>query len=438
MSQHKVLHISGLSALKLAAFVVSILMVIGYGWLPERVVKLYPIENSVLSIFSDEGIGGKSRVIWLDQDQSEFQCTVPSSDSVQYCGGSITWWQNDGVKYYDFSNFDRLLLDVNYQGQAANLVINLYNQPDNAAAKGSTSEQKAMSVNVRTRDFNQPVEVSFSDFKVADWWISQFNVSREFAHVELDKISSIGVASSPPFSHQPDIIAIRGIYAAGVYFSKETLYASLLVFWALLLMSEALFHYWALHRRIARDAAKLQTLSEMSAKYKVKAETDKLTGLSNREGLAQTLKAIEQNQAQGHYALLLIDVDHFKKLNDQHGHNVGDLVLEELAHVINKSIRSTDLLCRWGGEEFVLLFRYTQAQDVYPFAEKIRLEIASASFAGTLNLSITVSIGSAFMALHEKFEQTFKAADQALYTAKRSGRNQSIEAAQHKEQTNPE
>ena len=406
-------------------------MVIVYDWLPARVVQLYPIENSVLSIFSDEGVGGKSRAIWLDQNQSEFQCTVPPSDSVQYCGGSITWWQNDGAKTYDFSGFDRLLLDVAYRGQANNLVVNLYNQPVKPAALGVTSEPKAMSVNVRTRDFNKPVEVFFRDFRVVDWWINQFNIPREMAHVEKDNVSSIGIASSVPFNHQADIIRIRKIYALGAYFSKETLYASLLVLWAILLVSEALFHYWALHRRVARDAAKLQTLSEMSAKYKVKAETDKLTGLSNREGLAQTLKAIEQNQAQGHYALLLIDVDYFKKLNDQYGHNVGDLVLEELARLISKSIRSTDLLSRWGGEEFVLLFRYSNAEDVYPFAEKIRLEVASARFAGTLDLSITVSIGCALMAPHEKFEQTFKIADQALYSAKRGGRNQTIQATQH-------
>ena len=432
------LQLSALSVLKLSAFVISILLVMVYDWLPERVVQLYPIENSVLSIFSDEGVGGKSRAIWLDQNQSEFQCTVPPSDTLQFCGGSIIWWQNEGPQTYDFSDFDRLRLDVAYRGQADNLVVNLYNQPVNPAAQGVTSEPKAMSVNVRTRDFSKPVEVLFRDFRVADWWVKQFNISREMAHVEKDNVSSIGIASSVSSDNQTDIIKIRGIYALGVYFSKETLYASLLVLWASLLVSEALFHYWALHRRVARDAAKLQTLSEMSAKYKVKAETDKLTGLSNREGLAQTLKAIEQNQAQDHYALLLIDVDHFKKLNDQHGHNVGDLVLEELARLINNSIRSTDLLSRWGGEEFVLLFRYAKREDVYPFAEKIRLEVASARFAGTLDLAITVSIGCALMAQHEKFEQTFKIADQALYSAKRGGRNQTIQATQHSQHTSPE
>jgi diguanylate cyclase (GGDEF)-like protein len=283
---------------------------------------------------------------------------------------------------------------------------------------------------VRSQDFNSRVNVDFNDFRVADWWITQHNIPREFAHVELNEITSVGISPIAPFSHQADIIQINAIYVAGTYFSKESLYASLLLFWALLLSSEALFHYWTLRQRVKRDAAKLQSLSDISAKYKVKAETDKLTGLSNREGLAQTLMAIEQSDTKSSYALLLIDVDHFKGLNDQFGHDVGDLVLEELAQSINRSIRSTDIVCRWGGEEFVVLFRYTKLQDVYPFAEKIRLEIARSSFAGTLELPIYVSIGAALMSVDDSFEKTFKLADQALYAAKRAGRNQTIMAPQ--------
>jgi diguanylate cyclase (GGDEF)-like protein len=287
-----------------------------------------------------------------------------------------------------------------------------------------------MSASVRSQDFNSRVNVDFNDFRVADWWITQHNIPREFAHVELNEITSVGISPIAPFSHQADIIQINAIYVAGTYFSKESLYASLLLFWALLLSSEALFHYWTLRQRVKRDAAKLQSLSDISAKYKVKAETDKLTGLSNREGLAQTLMAIEQSDTKSSYALLLIDVDHFKGLNDQFGHDVGDLVLEELAQSINRSIRSTDIVCRWGGEEFVVLFRYTKLQDVYPFAEKIRLEIARSSFAGTLKLPIYVSIGAALMSVDDSFEKTFKLADQALYAAKRAGRNQTIMAPQ--------
>jgi diguanylate cyclase (GGDEF)-like protein len=287
-----------------------------------------------------------------------------------------------------------------------------------------------MSASVRSQDFNSRVNVDFNDFRVADWWITQHNIPREFAHVELNEITSVGISPIAPFSHQADIIQINAIYVAGTYFSKESLYASLLLFWALLLSSEALFHYWTLRQRVKRDAAKLQSLSDISAKYKVKAETDKLTGLSNREGLAQTLMAIEQSDTKSSYALLLIDVDHFKGLNDQFGHDVGDLVLEELAQSINRSIRSTDIVCRWGGEEFVVLFRYTKLQDVYPFAEKIRLEIARSSFAGTLELPIYVSIGAALMSVDDSFEKTFKLADQALYAAKRAGRNQTIMAPQ--------
>jgi diguanylate cyclase (GGDEF)-like protein len=430
MSSKKNPSTSRLFILKLCAFVICIFCVVIYDSLPEQIVTLYPNETTTLSIFSDESIGGNSQVLWIDQANSKYQCTVPDTTLSQYCGASITWWYEDGPKTYDLRGFQRLILDITYQGSTPNLVVNLYNTLQPIEGIIETTVAKSMSASVRSQDFNSRVNVDFNDFRVADWWITQHNIPREFAHVELNEITSVGISPIAPFSHQADIIQINAIYVAGTYFSKESLYASLLLFWALLLSSEALFHYWTLRQRVKRDAAKLQSLSDISAKYKVKAETDKLTGLSNREGLAQTLMAIEQSDTKSSYALLLIDVDHFKGLNDQFGHDVGDLVLEELAQSINRSIRSTDIVCRWGGEEFVVLFRYTKLQDVYPFAEKIRLEIARSSFAGTLKLPIYVSIGAALMSVDDSFEKTFKLADQALYAAKRAGRNQTIMAPQ--------
>ncbi|KXI28281.1 GGDEF domain-containing protein [Paraglaciecola hydrolytica] len=430
MSSKIKLGMSNLSLIKLCLFAISILIVVIYDVLPERIVTLYPSETATLSIFSDETSGGNSQARWIDQAKSKFSCTVPLSTKDQYCGASITWWHNEQPKTFDFRNFDRIIMDIDYQGETPNLAVYLDNQVKPIAGMVNTTTAKNMSTNVRSKDLSSPVDISFRDFRVAEWWIRQFDIPREYAHAELNEVTSVGIAPTAPFSTQADIIQINAIYAAGAYFSKEGMYACLLIFWALLLSSEALYHHWALRQRIKQDAAKLAALNDISAKYKVKAETDQLTGLSNREGLAQALMAIGQSKTQSHYAVLVLDVDHFKKLNDQYGHDVGDLVLEELAQAINRNIRSTDIVCRWGGEEFVVLFRYSKKQDVLPFAEKIRLEITNSSFAGTLKLNVSVSIGSALMLNEESFEQTFKQADQALYAAKRNGRNQTIMASE--------
>jgi diguanylate cyclase (GGDEF)-like protein len=430
MTNIKILSTSKLSLFKIFAFASSLCLVVIYDWIPEQKITLYPNETATLSLFSDEDIGGNSRAKWVDQAKSKFTCIVPKSDTTQFCGGTVTWFK-DSLKTYNLSKYQRLIMEINYQGSAPKLAVNLYNQTKKIEGIVDTTEAKAMSANVSGADFSSQVSIRFSDFRVADWWLSQHNIPREYAHIEFNEITSVGISPTAPYSHEMDTFQINAIYGLGAYFSKENLYASLLMFWTCLFIGEALVRYWILRQRIMQDAEKLQTLSDISAKYKIKAETDALTGLSNREGLAQMLKAIEQNGTMDHYSLLVIDIDHFKGLNDRYGHDVGDLVLEELARLINSSIRSTDIVCRWGGEEFVVLFRYAKLQDVYPFAEKIRLEITRFIFAGSLSLTVNVSIGIALMSADKNFKNVFKLADKALYAAKRSGRNQSIMAPQN-------
>lgn len=425
MSRLKVQRFSILTQIKIVSFILSVLLIFTYDLIPLRTKTLYPLETATLSLFSDESAGGNSRVSWLDQNRSAYQCLVKPSATAQFCGGTITWFDQEAVTY-DFTDYQGLLLDIEYQGDTTNLIVNLYNLMSQGREETVTTEAKIMAANVKGKEFSRPVFVRFADFRVAEWWLMQHNIPRDRAHIEIDKVTSLGVAPTAPFSDNADLIQINAIYAIGPYFSREKLYASMLAFWAFLLASEGGFHYWSLRSRISRDAKKMQTLADISAQYKVKAETDMLTGLSNREGLAQTLKAIKINKNSADYSVLLLDIDYFKKLNDRHGHDVGDLVLEELAQIISSRIRHTDLVCRWGGEEFVILFRYADYRDIEIFADKVRLEIANTLFAGELKLSVTVSIGVAMMTQQNDFEKTFKRADIALYAAKRNGRNQII------------
>jgi hypothetical protein len=127
MSSKKNPSTSRLFILKLCAFVICIFCVVIYDSLPEQIVTLYPNETTTLSIFSDESIGGNSQVLWIDQANSKYQCTVPDTTLSQYCGASITWWYEDGPKTYDLRGFQRLILDITYQGSTPNLVVNLYN-----------------------------------------------------------------------------------------------------------------------------------------------------------------------------------------------------------------------------------------------------------------------------------------------------------------------
>ena len=153
------------------------------------------------------------------------------------------------------------------------------------------------------------------------------------------------------------------------------------------------------------------------------AVTDTLTGVWNRrhgtELLAADLSARRPGQA---LSLLMLDIDHFKTINDTFGHQAGDHVLIEIASRLRRSLRGSDMVARWGGEEFVVLLRDCALPDALRLAEDIRAAIAELPF-GAMG-SLTVSVGVAEARAGEDLTTWLERADQALYRAKRSGRNE--------------
>jgi two-component system cell cycle response regulator len=124
-------------------------------------------------------------------------------------------------------------------------------------------------------------------------------------------------------------------------------------------------------------------------------------------------------------SVLMTDIDHFKKVNDTYGHDVGDVVIRGLAEILKRQKRTTDIVARFGGEEFVALCEQTDDKGAMLLAERIREEFGKTSFRTPQGaLSVTCSIGIAtFPEAGDDWEALFKAADEALYFSKRSGRN---------------
>ncbi|MEE8253977.1 MAG: diguanylate cyclase [Nitrosomonadaceae bacterium] len=175
----------------------------------------------------------------------------------------------------------------------------------------------------------------------------------------------------------------------------------------------------------------LSELAAMQGKLKIMigeldrlASTDKLTGAWNRRRFEETIETeMDRLRRYGNrLSLMILDVDHFKNINDQYGHAVGDQVLVDLSDTIRSSLRSSDSLTRWGGEEFVILCPNTTLSIVSKLAERLRKKIATVNFQQVG--SITVSFGAAECGPSETWEQWLHRADEALYLAKSSGRDQ--------------
>jgi len=158
--------------------------------------------------------------------------------------------------------------------------------------------------------------------------------------------------------------------------------------------------------------------------------TDAMTGLHNRRFLEEFTHDLvaytERNKAS--FSILMADLDYFKQVNDSYGHEVGDTVLKELAKVLKTTVRASDLVIRYGGEEFLIILRDTEAEDAGTVAEKLRksVEDMKVQIAGA-QLQKTISIGLAtFPADSDSFWQAVKYADVALYQAKETGRNRCL------------
>lgn len=164
-------------------------------------------------------------------------------------------------------------------------------------------------------------------------------------------------------------------------------------------------------------------LKEKNEELKRLAITDRLTGLYNRLKLDESLTYEFERITRSYkpFSLILLDIDHFKKVNDQHGHQTGDIVLVEMAKVLTESIRKTDILGRWGGEEFLIICPETSKEGAKNLAEKLRKTIEGNPFQ-FMN-SLTSSVGVATYRKHDTITNLIERADKALYTAKNNGRN---------------
>ena len=163
--------------------------------------------------------------------------------------------------------------------------------------------------------------------------------------------------------------------------------------------------------------------------YRIEAQAtlDSLTGLPNRRGFnlwaVKTLKDAQRDARP--LTAMLLDLDHFKRLNDTHGHLAGDEVLAGFAEDLKSCLRQSDIICRWGGEEFIILLKGTDTVDAHDVAEKIRLlaEQHRYTFSGEA-LYVTVSIGLSRLQPDDTLQSLIARADSALYRAKQNGRNQ--------------
>ena len=190
----------------------------------------------------------------------------------------------------------------------------------------------------------------------------------------------------------------------------------------ILIMSRMLSLFCRLRQRLLTQRQELQALA---AQVEGLAQTDELTGLANRRAMTEQAElALARHARSGTpLCLALIDVDHFKRVNDQHGHHVGDEVLGALARTLREGLRTTDLLARWGGEEFLVVLPDANAESAQVVLHRVLDRLPGLVIASSSpSLRVSFSAGVAQLQPGEDLTAMLRRADQALYEAKAQGR----------------
>lgn len=234
--------------------------------------------------------------------------------------------------------------------------------------------------------------------------------------------------------HAYDVLSTASGGGAERASDVEAAYLASLIFGTAILLAVALifgiFFIYPLIRTQVREEGKLRemtaSLSARSRKLEHAALTDSLTGMQNRRYFDDALREYleEFRRIDKPIGLMILDLDHFKQVNDTHGHDVGDAVLKAVADCLKDFTRFHDVVARLGGEEFAVVAPNMDDDLLIKLAERIRKAISSLSIvAGNVRIKVTTSVGLAVWDRRETVEDFYRRADRMLYEAKRMGRN---------------
>lgn len=397
-----------------------------YGLIPPVRFDVTRVPNAETGLSSTPIPGLEQTGEWLDDSKRRLRCHYPpGTDQPDYYCAVNYFIGTSPDRGVDLSAYTHVEVKVAYTGGVPKLRLFARHFDPRYSTVADTNSTKYNSVFLPTQDLRKPLLLSVREFTVAEWWRLRYNLPRELAQAEVGNVVTVGLDFSYPMTEGVHDLEVQEITFVRPLLSRETWYLGILSAW---LAGIAL--YALLQLRTYR--AERRSLQYEAERYRTRATTDPLTLALNRHGFEQRWARLLAggNPVPEHtLALLVLDIDHFKRINDSCGHDAGDRVLRELASLLRRQLRSSDWLARWGGEEFVVLLPSVQTGHVASLAENLRRAVEAHAFEPGVPVPVTVSVGVALRGVDERFEALFKRADEALYEAKRGGRNRVVIAA---------
>ncbi len=402
----------------------------GQALAPARTLELTaPAAGNNVFLHAPDKHPGDAPVSWVNAEQLRWRCHYMTVDNYQPCGLTFVLTGDNPTQGVDLSRFSTLEMDLVYKGPSPIVRVAIRNFDKRFSKVEDGNSARMHSVNLRQRDIEQPVTLDLNELTVPEWWIRQFELPREYNRPALDNASALTIDVPSELSGQVHELQLRRLTFHGEWISRDRVYLAILCAW---LVGAALLvlRGWALLREANnRQQREIDALTLRTRQLRIEqdrlqrlATIDELTGVLNRRGMEQSLDDFEE-AAQG-MSLVLLDIDHFKHVNDRHGHDCGDEVLKRVAAVVAANLRASDVFGRWGGEEFLIACQGTRVRDAARLAEKLRERVQASDISvGSNRVTVTASFGVALAPPGAPAAGAIKRADEALYRAKDAGRN---------------
>ncbi len=368
----------------------------------------------------DRTVNGSSISSYIKTTKGlEFTCQIIIGNfSRPYCElvidvKSIT--EQNITKGVDLSNYDQIGVWLKHNHpQQPGTRIELHNFNSEYSTEGITNSLKYNTVEFKEKYVPYPTWIKLQNFSVPSWWNNKHNLSLNNGGTEFSNIYSMAITTGTLVQEGSFKVTLERIKFKGKYFKTETLLSFLIAIWSLAI------GYFI--RRFSNTNHNLDEVLEQQKEWQFKATSDVLTGALNRAGLRKCFDKLTPSDLH-ELSILFLDLDHFNQINETYGHDFGNEILKMFVKEINSACRSSDVLARWGGEEFLLICPETSINQAMDVAEKVRKTIEKSMWPKKIKL--TCSIGVAQM-YDEDLNSFIERADKALYTAKSNGRNCAI------------
>ncbi len=370
-------------------------------------------------VFSDSDTDGKTVV--RETGPLGWTCDLRAGNAYPYCGYELFFDRKRGAHGLDLTHIRSLAITVMYEGQATSFRVFLKNFDPHYSRATDDDTPKYLGVEADTTPGKlQRMAFVPEDFRVADWWLRKYRLAPEFGRPQFDNVTSMIIETGSEAPLGPHAFQIRQIEMKTAIMSDAQWYSLLLGLWIMMIVSYLGYRFGNL-RRALRERRTLEALALREAQ--AAANHDHLTKVLNRRGVSERFDELRKARREAvPVTVILIDIDHFKVLNDTWGHEYGDQVLTAIAGVISRNVRAVDLVARWGGEEFVVVCAGIDRRGAQRVSEKIRECIEGFDFGACGR--ITASFGIHWSNAQEtELSQMVALADIALYAAKAEGRN---------------